>query len=102
VEIIAQFLKFMAKKVSSSSTSFNIRKNRIGRGKPLKNMFISIKDPFIKYINHGSNLVDKNNYRKIIQEMTNLLEAASQGNTIEYMYSEYDQVVKEDENLRIP
>ena len=91
----------MAKKVASSQTIFNVKKKRLQRGRQLKNMFISIKDPFIKYLNHGSNLVDKSNYRKIIQELTNLLEAASQGNVIDYMYSEFEQLDKEGESLRI-
>ena len=60
-------------------------------------MFISVKDPFIKFINHGSNLQDKNNYKRIIQEMTNLLEAASQGNVMEYMYSGHDEAIKDQE-----
>ena len=77
-----------------------MKKGRVERGKVLKNMFISVKDPFVKYINHGANLQDKNNYRRIIQEMTNLLEAASQGNVMDYMYSGYEEAVKDQESLR--
>ena len=54
-------------------------------------LFLNIKDPFIKYINHGKSLQDKQNYRNLIEELTNLLEAAFQGEGFEYIYSDYDQ-----------
>ena len=86
-EILVKFLRFFARKVSAKPCSFNVKKGVIRTDKPSR-LFISVKDPFIKYINHGKNLKDRKNYRALIEEMSNLLEMASNGETFSYIYSE--------------
>jgi hypothetical protein len=45
----------MSKKACMGGYIFNIKKGRIEKGWNT-NFYISIKDPFIKYINHGNQL----------------------------------------------
>ena len=85
IDIFGKFLRFFATKVPKQN-NFSIRKKRIDHKKtPL---LISIKDPFIKQLNHGSSLQNKENLTKIIQEMQVLLQAASEGKMVEQIYSQ--------------
>ena len=62
----------MSKKACMGGYIFNVNKGRIEKGWNT-NFYISIKDPFIKYINHGNQLQSKEHFRKIIQEFSDLL-----------------------------
>ena len=75
-EILTKFLRFIARKVGKGQVIFNVKKGVIRTDKPSR-LFISIKDPFIKYINHGASLTDKAKYKRIVEELTGLLEAAA-------------------------
>jgi len=92
VEILARFLRFMARKVSTRPCEFDVRKGLIKQNKVTSSrILISVRDPFNRYLNHGASLQDKGSYRNIVQELTNLLEAAcepSQSRLIDYVYAE--------------
>lgn len=103
IDILANFLKFFGRKVSTRHCQFDVKKCRIRYNKNTR-LFIGVKDPFIKHLNHGHKLVDKENYKRIILEFHNLLEEASKGQAKEYMYLDYSDVYSEissSENLRI-
>lgn len=56
-EVLVKLLKLFACKLAEHSCQFNIKKTKL-KVKPSK-LFISIKDPFIKGLNHGKYLRDK-------------------------------------------
>jgi len=87
VEILAKFLRFIARKVSTRPCEFNVRKGLIRQNKVSSScLLISVRDPFISYLNHGASLQDRRQYHDIVQECTDLLEAASEGSALQYMY----------------
>ena len=60
IEIIAKFLKYMAMKVSMRPCEFNVRKGCIRQSKvSASKMYISIRDPFVPYLNHGASLYSR-------------------------------------------
>ena len=61
IEVIANFLKFFANKVATCHCSFNVKKGQIKYGERSK-LYISVKDPFIKHLNHGHKLTEKDNF----------------------------------------
>ena len=87
IEVIANVLKFFANKVATCHCSFNVKKGQIKYGERSK-LFISVKDPFIKHLNHGHKFTEKDNFQKVIFEFTSLLEESSRGKAFEYMYKE--------------
>lgn len=63
-KLICEFFKFMIEKVSQKPTQFNVKKGFIKHDyNSNKRIIVSIKDPFIKYINHGSTLQSKEMFR---------------------------------------
>ena len=89
-DVLPKFLRFFARKVSCGGTSFNVAKSRIQTNKAPSRLFISIKDPFIKYLNHGCYLTDKAKYSRIITELTTMLDEAAKGQLFAHMYKDYD------------
>mmetsp|Transcript_1963 Transcript_1963/g.3437 ORF Transcript_1963/g.3437 Transcript_1963/m.3437 type:complete len:108 (+) Transcript_1963:133-456(+) len=65
--LISKFLKFVVLKVSQKKCHINIRRAKIDKNK-FTSLFVSIKDPFIPGLNHGSAMVEKDNFRKMIKE----------------------------------
>lgn len=92
-EILTKFLRFMSRKVGKGQCVFNVKKGVIRTDKPSR-LFISIKDPFIKYLNHGTLLKDKQNYQRLVEELTGLLEAAAIENQLQFYIYEQPQEPK--------
>lgn len=87
IEILAKFLKYFAMKVSQRPCEFNVRKGGIRQTKiSASKMYISIRDPFIPFLNHGAYLFEREQFKEIIQSFTDLLEAASEGNSRSYLF----------------
>ena len=61
ISLLARFLRFMSLKVPSSTVHVNIRKGILKKEKQT-GLFVSIKDPFIRYLNHGAMLRRRDNY----------------------------------------
>ena len=97
-EIVAKFLRFMAKKVGAKPCEFNVRKGKIFENRVRTNskLLISVRDPFNKYLNHGSSLKHRDQFKDIVQEFTNLLEAFcdhDQSRLLDYIYG-YEPVIQ--------
>lgn len=56
-EMLFQFLKLLALKLADRNKKFCVSYGRIMSSRILrKRIMLSVKDPFVKYINHGSSL----------------------------------------------
>jgi hypothetical protein len=79
-EIFVKLLKLFASKLAQHPIQFNIKKTKL-KVRQTK-LFISIKDPFIKGLNHGKYLQDKGCYKNLVDNMTDLLEACQKGESL--------------------
>jgi len=60
IDMFGRFLKFFASKVQNKFLCFNVKKKRVESKR--STLYISVKDPFIKQLNHGASLQKKENF----------------------------------------
>ena len=85
IDIFSKFLKFLILKLGKSPHKVDVKKGLIKQDRKGK-MLISIKDPFIKYINHGLGMDSRDQLKQLYLEASKLLEAASEQELSNYIF----------------
>lgn len=83
--LFIKFLKFLIMKLPERNLDFNIAKGNIrNKKRPHQSLFISIKNPHIKFINEGRALRDRNKFNTLILKMKEFLKQAKEGTVEQY------------------
>lgn len=79
-----------------------VNKRRISYGVQRQNRIqINIKHPFVKFLNLGRSMQDKNRLSKLVVCMKDLIKAASLGKAEELYIEMYANMVKEEETTDV-
>eukprot|EP00347_Sterkiella_histriomuscorum_P023895 403333015 len=83
--LLIQFLKNMAGKLPQRNTKFSIYSGIFKKQRLRRRQLLSIQDPFIKQINHGSILKNRRKFNKLIIKIKEFLRFLCKGSMAEYL-----------------
>ena len=85
--LIIRFFRFLAVKLPERNITFNVKKGRIVYKNQSRrsNLFISVKDPFLKQENHGIYLNEENNFNRFVHKIKEFIIETSKGRIIEFL-----------------
>lgn len=97
-------MRFLIMKLPERKIEFNIARGHIVKKRLRYNangfaskLQISIKHPFVKYLNLGRSMQDKNRLNKLLVCMKDLIKAASLGKAEELFMEMYTNMISEEE-----
>ena len=81
--ILMKLCKKLVLGLSNKNLVFDVKKGRIYT-KRCNNLLVSVKDPFIKELNYGKQMMDKEKLVQFVDVLKSFIKAASQKNVDDF------------------
>ena len=76
--LLVRFLRFLLLKLPQGNLQFDLTKGRVAV-KRYKKLLISVKDPYLRYENHGCWLKDKQRLDRLLLRLRHFIRYAQEG-----------------------